>query len=86
MTRYLGLKFVIKGSVYFGWARVRVIAPKFLSCKFKATLLGCAYETIPNRLIIAGRTKGLDVITVQPVSLGHLAAGASAIPAWRSGR
>jgi len=44
---------------------------------------GYAYETIPNKPITAGKTEGPDVITVQPATLGHLAAGASAIPAWR---
>jgi hypothetical protein len=48
-----------------------------------ATLTGYAYETIPNKPIIAGKTKGPDVITVQPGTLGHLAAGASAISGWR---
>jgi len=46
-------------------------------------LTGYAYETIANKAIIAGRTKGPDVTAAQPTSLGHLAAGASAIPAWR---
>jgi hypothetical protein len=40
-------------------------------------LTGYAYETIPNKPIIAGKTKGPDVFTVQPGSLGHLARGAS---------
>jgi len=31
-----------------------------------ATLTGYAYETIPNKAIIAGKTKGLHVVTVQP--------------------
>jgi len=48
-----------------------------------ATLTGYAYETIPNKPIIAGKTHGKDVITLQDASLGHLAAGASAILAWR---
>jgi hypothetical protein len=39
-------------------------------------------DPIPNKPIFAGRTKGSDVITL-PASLGHLARGASAIPAWR---
>ena len=46
-------------------------------------LTGYAYETIPNKPIIAGKTKGPDVVTISPASLGHLAAGASAIPSWR---
>jgi len=51
--------------------------------KIEATMSGYAYETIPNKPITAGKTEGPDVITVQPATLGHLAAGASAIPAWR---
>jgi len=49
-----------------------------------ATLTGYAYETIPNKPIIAGKTHGPDVITLQDASLGHLARGASAIPSWRA--
>ena len=78
--RYLGVKFQIKGRFHFGWARISVTTQ---TKSFAATLTGYAYETIPDKGIIAGKTKGPDWITVQPVSLGHLAAGASAIPAWR---
>jgi hypothetical protein len=42
-------------------------------------LTGYAYETIPNKAIIAGKIKGPDVVTVQsdtaPGSLGRLALG-----------
>jgi hypothetical protein len=79
-NRYLGLKFKIKGQYHFGWARLTV---KTTSDNFIAILTGYAYESIPGKAIIAGKTKGPDVITVQPASLGHLAAGASAIPTWR---
>jgi len=84
-NRYLGFRFQIKGRTHYGWARlnVQVNVKKRL---VTATVTGYAYETIPNKPIIAGKTKGPDVITVQPASLGHLAAGASAIPAWRSGK
>ena len=81
-NRYLGLKFQIKGKTHYGWARLSVQAISQIS----ATLTGYAYETIANKPIIAGKTNGPDVITVQPASLGHLAAGASAIPVWRSGK
>jgi hypothetical protein len=77
---YLGLKFVIKGKTHFGWARVK---GKFNSFPYTATLTGYAYETIANKPIITGKTRGRDVVTVQPASLGHLATGASAIPVWR---
>jgi len=82
---YLGLKFYVKGQGHYGWARLNVFSnwgghgPAFLT----VALLGYAYETIPNKPIIAGKTHGKDVITVEPASLGHLARGASAIPAWR---
>jgi hypothetical protein len=81
-NRYLGLKFLIEGKVHYGWARLST--PKQLNKHYPfATLTGYAYETIPNKPIIAGKTHGPDVVTVQDPSLGHLARGASAIPAWR---
>lgn len=79
-NRYLGLKFKINGRFHFGWARLTVTTSKR---SFTATLTGYAYETIAGKAIIAGKTKGPDVITPQPASLAHLATGASAIPAWR---
>ncbi len=81
VNRYLGLKFLIRGKAHFGWARLNVNCPQ---TNVNAELTGYAYETIPNKPIIAGKTKGKDVITVQPASLGHLARGASAIPTWRT--
>ena len=77
---YLGLKFLIKGKTHYGWARLNIKAQK---TGITALLTGYAYETVPNKPIIAGKTHGEDVITVQPASLGYLARGASAIPAWR---
>jgi hypothetical protein len=79
--RYLGLQFVISGKVHYGWARVEVTLSQE---GIGATLTGYAYETIPNKPIITGKIKGPDVITLEPASLGHLAQGASAIPAWRA--
>jgi len=79
-NKYLGFKFYIKGNVHYGWARLSQKAGKHYMV---TTLTGYAYETIPNKPIIAGKTKGPDVITLQDPSLGHLARGASAIPAWR---
>jgi len=80
-NRYLGLRFMIKGKTHYGWARMSV---RVKGTNLTAMLTGYAYETIPNKPIIAGKTKGPDVITVEPATLGHLAAGASAIPAWRT--
>jgi hypothetical protein len=71
-NRYLGLKFEIKGKIHFGWARVSA-AGKYMSVEM--TLTGYAYETTPKKAIIAGKTKGPDVTTVQSGSLGRLALG-----------
>jgi hypothetical protein len=82
-NRYLGLQFKIKGKIHYGWARFNVRIYRNPNSTVNAVLTGYAYETIPNKPIIAGRTKGSDGVAVQPASLGHLALGASAIPAWR---
>jgi hypothetical protein len=78
-NRYLGLKFRIKGKVHYGWARLNVnIRPGDI----EGTLTGYAYETIPNKPIIAGKKKGTDAIpAAKPATLGHLARGASAVSA-----
>jgi hypothetical protein len=86
IDRYLGLKFSITpakvGAFHYGWARLNVRVAKE-GFTIRAVLTGYAYETIPNKPIIAGKTHGPDVITVEPATLGHLARGASAIPSWR---
>jgi len=71
--RYLGLRFKIGGKLHYGWARfnVTVVKGKF---EIVATLTGYAYETIPNKPIIAGKTNGPDVVA-QPATLGSLALG-----------
>jgi hypothetical protein len=89
---YLGLKFVIKGKTHFGWARLK---GNFNSFPYAATLTGYAYETIPNKPIITGKTKGLDDISVEvpdaaltiptpgPATLGILALGSPGVSIWR---
>jgi hypothetical protein len=79
-NRYLGLKFTIRSSTHFGWARLSVSC---LPTGILGALTGYAYETIPKKPIITGKTHGKDVVTVQDPSLDYLARGASAIPAWR---
>jgi|HubBroStandDraft_6_1064221.scaffolds.fasta_scaffold01558_2 hypothetical protein len=80
--RYLGFRFIIDGEIHYGWARVNVNLTN-AGRGITATLTGYAYETIPNKPIITGKTKGPDVITPEPASLGQLAQGASGISAWR---
>jgi len=75
--RYLGIKFKIKDQIHYGWARLSVQVE--LPLTITATITGYAYESIPNKPIIAGRTKGPDVITLPADTgagtLGHLALG-----------
>lgn len=91
-NRFLGLEFLIKGKIHFGWARLSV------TCRgtdVLATLTGYAYETVPDKPIIAGKTNGRDdateelnpasltVPTPQPASLGLLAMGTPGLSVWR---
>jgi len=74
--KYLGLKFLIHGKVHYGWARLSVTLGHHRQYDdVSGTLTGYAYETIPNKAIITGKTKGRDVIMFQPDTLGGLARG-----------
>jgi hypothetical protein len=73
--RYLGIRLMIKGKVHYGWARLNVKVFRDPKSQITATLTGYAYETVPNKRIIAGKTKGPDLTTVQPATLGTLALG-----------
>jgi hypothetical protein len=55
--RYLGVSFIIRGKTHFGWARLTVHDKGHA---ITAVLTGYAYETIPNKPIITGKTKGQD--------------------------
>jgi len=89
-TAYLGLKFVIKGTIHFGWARAKVIVDR-QTFMIAATVTRYAYETIPGKAIIAGATKGpdeaeptaLNTPTPEPATLGLLALGAPGMSIWR---
>jgi hypothetical protein len=89
-NRYLGLKFSVNGETHYGWARLTVNAKTGIV----ATLTGYAYETIPNKPIIAGKTSGPVVASAvdgerilpapyQPATLGALARGADVLVVWR---
>ena len=91
--RYLGLKFKIHGETHFGWARFNVTVIQ-QGTTIQATLTGYAYETVPNKPIITGKTRGPEAdgeatsATVSesapmPASLGLLARGCSGLVAWR---
>jgi len=78
--RYLGLMFLIQGKAHYGWARLNVTVD---GSGIRTLLRGYTYETVANKAIRTGKTKGAHVITLEPASLGHLARGASAIGTWR---
>lgn len=89
--RYLGLKFAIAGQIHYGWARFSV---KSGTGKITAILTGYAYETIANKPIIAGQSKGpteiidgpdagLGLTEFGPAKLGLLALGSPALCLWR---
>jgi hypothetical protein len=92
-NRYLGVKFEIKGQTHFGWVRlnVQVQVPQIII----ATLTGYAYETVANKPITAGKTKGpentsteeptesLTAPSREPLTLGMLALGARGLSIWR---
>lgn len=84
-NRYLGLQFIINGQTHYGWARVAVTrATGNDKNSILATLTGYAYETVPNKPIITGKTKGPDVVTLEPATLGRLGQGAAGMSAWRA--
>jgi hypothetical protein len=89
-NRYLGLQFSINGKTHYGWARLTVT----LTGGIVGTLTGYAYETVPNKRILAGQTSdtaavGVEMNTQQaavpalPANLGMLARGSDAIVLWR---
>jgi len=97
-NRYLGLKFSINGTTHFGWARLNVTCvTMFGNHKVTGVLTGYAYETIPNKPIVTGKTKGPDEESIVESSsraaltapaptratLGMLAVGAPGLSIWR---
>jgi hypothetical protein len=91
---YLGLRFVIKGKTHFGRARIRMGGHS--KPGFAATITGYAYETVPNKPIITGKTKGSEkdggseklsptsiaAPTREPARLGLLALGSLGLSIW----
>jgi hypothetical protein len=86
-NRYLGLKFNIDGKIHYGWARLTTSV-----CGLDDTLTGYAYETIPNKPVVTGRTKGTDdaepvasfnTRNPEPATLEMLALGAPKLAIWR---
>jgi hypothetical protein len=94
--KFLGLRFLIGGEVHYGWARFSVSTKNW---PIRAKLTGFAYETEPNKTILAG-DRGLGpeanaqtghpedaslktAPTPPPPSLGLLSLGSMGLDAWR---
>jgi hypothetical protein len=98
-NHYLGLKFIIGSQVHYGWARLTVTLGNHATLgDVQGTLTGYAYETIPDKPILAGNiiaaaTKGaeddaeptasLKTPTPEPTTLAMLALGAPGLAIWR---
>jgi hypothetical protein len=74
---YLGVEFSINGQTHYGWIRLDI------ERRYLQYIDGYAYESVPNRPILAGETKGKSDETVSNPTLGHLALGAPGLAAWR---
>jgi hypothetical protein len=81
---FLGFKFLINGETHYGWARITTHQYCCNENPFiAAALTGFAYETIPNRHILAGQTVGADdeqATDAESAALGFLALGAAGLP------
>ena len=82
----------IKGKAHYGWLRLTVRLSGH--ARITATLTGYAYETVANKPIIAGATKGpddedqqapasLNMHTRRPRMLCAWALGAPGMSIWR---
>jgi len=77
--RYLGIKFFdLRSRVHYGWVRISESCNRYgkRGTAARTLLTGYAYETIPGKAIITGKTEGSDDVAVELGSLGALAAGA----------
>jgi hypothetical protein len=86
--RYLGVKFLIDGRPHYGWVRLTVDAG---DAYVGGTITAYAYETVPNKPIIAGPPEDPSTYSKTPQTgrrfappfLGILALGAHGLPLWR---
>src|SRR5580704_7384195 len=90
-TAILDLSSRSRANTHYGWARLNV---KVSKTTITATLTGYAYETIPNKPIVAGKehgtedssalnTESLATPASTPATLGMLATGARGLSLWR---
>jgi hypothetical protein len=99
INRFLGFRFEVNGEIHYGWARLTVDVRRHGFPKVKAHLTGYAYESEPNKTILAGdRGFGPDASSdsgdpedaslesnpaLEPASLGRLSLGSVGLDSWR---
>lgn len=87
-NRYLGVRFKIQGETHYGWIRLAVVAGRG-QFGINATITGYAYETVPNKPILAGTAETStaevqeNIQSLAGPSLGLLAAGVDGVALWR---
>jgi hypothetical protein len=98
-NKFLGVSFQINGQTHYGWIRLSVTTTSDPNgSRMSATVTGYAYETVPNKPILAGTAGTAAALTEKSSvelevpqntqnqrgpSLGMLAIGADALPMWR---
>jgi hypothetical protein len=87
--RFLGVRFLIGGKVHYAWIGFRSVGGNGPFNHVIADLLGWAYETEPNKPILAGSGQGsvfpysAAIRSAEPTSLELLAAGYVTVADWR---
>ena len=78
--KFLGLVFDIDGQAHYGWAELTVRS-SLIEGQIRATLLGYAYNTVPNQFIVAGQTSDSPKLpsVPEPGTLGLLALGSAGL-------
>jgi hypothetical protein len=98
-NRYLGVRFQLNGQTHYGWVRLTVTSNvKLNKPTLEATITAYAYETVPNKPILAGTAGTAAATAEKPTAelqapknirnqsgppLGMLALGSDALPMWR---
>jgi hypothetical protein len=72
-NHYVALRFSVKGKNHYGWARLST--KRGSGFGIPVHLTGCAYETVPNKPIIAGHITESNMVRHSQAGLGQLALG-----------
>jgi hypothetical protein len=95
-SSYIGVRFLINGTIHYGWIRLTVSRTIVFSgaLRVSGTITEYAYETVANKKIGAGATTDVasrssahgnqsKALASLGPSLGMLAIGSEGLPLWR---